>query len=350
MKKVTMILTCVVALAIICVSFAGCSLVKDMDDINAYKQRQENIKKAEEQMAQTVMTLNGDIAISGGYFGYFFSKEYNSQYQLAADALKASSSADSSAVPEVDAELVMANAQKAIAEVKLPYLKAVEAGIELTKQDKDVIKQQLNALKSQAAQQGANFTDTLYLMSTNETYLNQILEEEFLGNKYFASLMADSYATTKHIFVSFEDSEKTKDEAIAMAKEIKKELDAGADFDKLINEKIQDAKDTDGILVNKDGITISLLSEQSNSYVDAALELAEGEISDVIVDDTINGCYIIKKLPLNLSDVAYGLFADETEPIESIFVSTELDAITEGAKFETTDKINYYTENLYKAN
>ena len=349
MKKFTMILTCVIALAIICVSFTGCSLVKNMDDINAHKQRQEDIKKAEEQMAQTVMIINGDIEVSGGYYGYFFSNEYNSQYQQAADALEASSSADSSAMPEVDTELVMANAEKTIAEIRLPYLKAVEAGLVLTKQDKNVIKQQLNSLKSQTSQQGINFTDYLYLMNTNETYLNQILEEEYLGNKYFASLMADSYATTKHIFVSFEDSEKTKDEAIAMAKEIKAELDKGADFDKLMNEKSQDARDTDGNLINKDGNTFSLLSEQSNSYVDAALELAEGEISDVIVDDTINGCYIIKKLPLNLSDVTYSLVTSETESLESIFASTELDAITEGVKFETTDKINYYTE-IYKAN
>ncbi len=342
MKKFTKILTCVIALAIICASFAGCSLVKDMDDVNAYRQQQEDYKKAQEQMAQTVMTINGDIAIRGGYYGWFFSNEFNTQYQMAADALEADSSADSSATPEVNTEFVMENVEKTIAEVKLPYQKAVEAGFELTKKDRNVIKNQLDAIKSQISQQGISFADYLYIMNTNETYLNQIFEEEYLGNKYFASLMSSSYATTKHIFVSYENS--SKDEAIVMAKEIKKELDGGADFDKLMNDKSQDSRNADGSLVNKDGFTFSLLGEQSNEYTDASFALSEGEISDVIADDTAKGCYIIKRCPLNLSDVTYNLLATGDETFESILTGAEMSAITEGAKFERTDKINYYTE------
>lgn len=342
MRKFTMILSCMLVLTIICASFAGCSLVKDMDDVNAYRKQQEDYKKAQEQMAQTVMTINGDISVSGGYYGWFFSNEYNSQYQLAASALEVSSSADSSAVPQVNTEFVTANAEKAIAEVKLPYLKAVEAGIELTKQDKTVIKNELDTIKSQVSQQGIGFEDYLYLMGTNETYLNQIFEEEYLGNKYFASLMADSYATTKHIFVSYGNS--SKDEAIAMAKEIKKELDGGADFDKLMNEKSQDARNADGSLAGKDGFTISLLGEQSNAYTDASFALSEGQISDVIADDTAKGCYIIKRCPLNLSDVTYNLLTSGDETFESLLTGAEMSAITEGATFERTDKINYYTE------
>ena len=347
MKKFTMILTFVIAMTIICMSFAGCSLVKDMDDINAHRQQQEDYKKAQEQMAQTVMTINGDIEVSGGYYGWFFSNEYNSQYQLAADALEADSSADSSAMPEVDTELVMANVEKIIAEVKLPYLKAVEAGLQLTKKDKNIIKNQIDALKSQISQQGISFTDYLYIMNTSEAYLNQIFEEEYLGNMYFASLMSDSYATTKHIFVQYSDNTRTKDEAITMAKEIKKELDGGADFDKLMKEKSQDARNADGSLVNKDGITFSLLGEQSNEYTDAAFALSEGEISDVVTDDT--GCYIIKRCPLNISDVTYTLLTSGNETFESLLTGAEMNAITEGAKFEKTDKIDYYTQ-VYNAN
>ena len=342
MKKFTKFLTCVIALVIICVSFQGCSLVKDMDEINAYRQQQEDYKKAEEQMAQTVMTINDDILVSGGYFGWFFSNEYNSQYQLAASALEASSSADSSATPEVDTELVMANVEKAIAEVKLPYQKAVEANLELTKQDKDVIKSQINSLKSQISQQGITFSDYLYILNTNETYLNQIFEEEYLGNKYFASLMSGTYATTKHIFVSYENS--SKDEAIAMTKEIKKELDGGADFDKLMNEKSQDTRNADGSLTNKDGFTFSLLGEQSNTYTDTSFALSEGQISDVVADDTAKGCYIIKRCPLNLSEVTYNLIATGDETFTDLLKGEEMSAITEGAKIEKTDKINYYTE------
>ena len=344
MKKMTKLMCAVTVLTMVVLSFAGCSLVKDMDDIDAYRNQQQAIKEAEAQMSETVMTLNGDIEISGGYYGWFFSSEYNNQYSQAAAILEADSSADSSAVPEVNIDLVKENVNAAIAESKLAYMKAVEAGIELTSEDKAIIKQQLASIKSQVAQQGIGFSDYLLLLNTNETYLNQIVEEQYMGNLYFASLMGESFATAKHILVQFGDSVRTKDEAIAMAKDIKAELDGGADFDKVMEEKSQDARNADGSLVNKNGNTFSILSGQSEVFTDAAMALDVGEISDVIVDDDTNGCYIIKRSPLNLSTVAATLMTMSTDSVEGVLISAEKDALAEGAEFKETDKINYYTE------
>ncbi len=349
MRNFTKLTTCVLALAIVCLSFAGCSLVKDMDDVNAYKEQQENIKKAEAQMAETVMTLNGEIDIVGGFYGWYFSNEYKSHYEQAAAALKASSSADSSATPQVDTELVKANVEKTIAQVKLAYKKACDAGIKLSRKDKDFIRQQIDSLKAQVAQQGNSFKDKLYIMNTNEDYLQKIIEEEYLGNMYYASLMSDSFATTKHILVKYSDSVRTKEEALAMAKEIKSELDGGQDFDKLMNEKSEDARNADGSLVNKEGQTFSILSGKTTVYTDAALALSEGEISGVVADDKSKGCYIIKKCPLNLSDVSYSLYSGEYSAIETILIDNEKKALAESATFEATDKLNYYTE-IYNAN
>jgi len=156
--------------------------------------------------------------------------------------------------------------------------------------------------------------------------------------------MDESYTTAKHILVQFGDSIRTKDEAIAMAKEIKAELDGGADFDKVMEEKSQDARNADGSLVNKEGNTFSVLSDQSEAFIDAAMALDVGEISDVVVDEDTKGCYIIKKMPLNLSIVAATLMSTSTDSIEGVLISAEKDALSEGAEFKETDKMNYYTE------
>ncbi len=344
MKNLIKIVTYITVLTMVVLSFAGCSLVKNMDDINAREKQNEAIKAAEAQMKEIVMTVNGDIEISGGYYGWFFTNEYNNQYYMASQALQADSSASSSATPEIDIESVKETVKKSVAETKLAYAKAIEAGLELSKEDKSIMKQQLASVKSQLSQQG--ITPELYplLLNTSEAYLEQIVEEQYLGNLYYASLMSDSYATTKHILVKFGDSVRTKDEAIAMAKEIKSELDGGKDFDKLMEEKSQDARDAEGNLTNKDGNTFSVLSGQSEVYTDAALALGEGEISDVVVDDDAKACYIIKRCPLNLSSVVTALSTMTTDSVEGMLISTERENLTEGAEIKETDKINYYTD------
>lgn len=348
MKKLGKIIAALVAITVVVLNFAGCALVKDMDDVEAYREQKAQRAEAEAQMAETVLKIADDITVSGAYYGWYFANAYNTAYSAASQALEADSSADSSATPEVDVEAVKAEAQENIVATKMAYAKAVENGIKLTEADYDVIDSQIDQIKSSIAQQGISYTDYLYLMNTNSETLEQIVKEEYTGTLYYASLMSGSYATAKHILVKYDDDVHTKDEATKLANDIKKELDGGADFDKLMNEKSEDGRDADGNLSAPDGYTFTT-GQMVPEFEAAAFALAENEISDIVAVESegYKGFHIIKKCPLSLTGVAEALMQG-TDSAANLIIETERSNLTADVKVEETDKINYYTEQYNK--
>lgn len=342
MKKFIKIIAALAAIAVVAMSFAGCSLVKDMDDIEAMREEKKQRAESEAQMGETILKIGDDITVNGAYYGWYFSNAYNSAYGAASEALAADSSADSSATPDIDVEAVKAEAEQSIVATKMAYKKAVEQGIKLTNADYDAIDAQIDQLKATIAQQGISYTDYLYLMSTNSETVEQIVKEEYTGTLYYASLMKGSYVTAKHILVKYDDGVHSKDEALKLANEIKSKLSGGADFDKLMNEKSEDGRNADGTLASPDGYTFTK-GQMVPEFEAAAFALSENEISDIVAVESegYSGYHIIKKCPLSLSGVAAALSMDASA---SAIIETEKAMLTADVKVEATDKIDYYTQ------
>ncbi|MBR2404817.1 MAG: peptidylprolyl isomerase [Clostridia bacterium] len=224
------------------------------------------------------------------------------------------------------------------------YARAIEQGIELTKADYAAIDDQIDQIKATVAQQGIGYTDYLYLMQTNAETLEQIVTEEYTGALYFADLVKENYASAKHILVKYDDGVHTKDEASKLIADIKKELDGGADFDKLMNEKSEDGRLADGSLASPDGYTFTK-GQMVPEFEAAAFALSEGKISDIVAVESegYKGFHIVKKMPTNLTEVASALMQG-TDAQANAIIEAEKVSLTHDVKVEETDKIGYYVE------
>ncbi len=345
MKKVCKIIALISAFCLIFSCFAGCGLVKDMDDVNELNLQKEELQKIKDQMKETVLIVNDDIEISGAYYAWYFSSLYNEEYAAQYQLLQSSSSADSSAAPVVDTGSIKEQAKKEIATVKLAYKKALEENIKLSKEDKAVIKDQINQFKSNISQQGISYDDYLLLLNTNAETIEQIVTEEYMGNLYYASLAKNYYATSKHILIQFGGTNRTKEKAETLANDIKARIDAGEDFDKLMEEYSEDGRGQDGKLLMPDGYTFTI-GEMVAQFEDKSFELKEGEVSEpVLVESSgYSGYHIIKKMPLNTSEVVLSMLNNGTPSIMGTLIDAEKNSLSNDATFKETDKINFYTE------
>jgi len=357
MKKFSKIMAAVVAALILVMSIAGCSFVKDMDEVNQVREGKIEAEKRAAQMDEIVLKIADDVEVNGAYYAWYYSTaynaEYNKLYQEAQAEMEANSAADSAAEPtmpeiKVDMEAIKATTKENIVATKMAYKKAVEAGIELTDADYTAINAQINQLKSSITQQGISYSDYLDFSYTNSEAVNQIVKEEYMGTLYYASLATENYVSAKHILVKYgEGEEHTQEEAKKLAEEIKAELDGGADFDKLMNEKSEDGRDEAGNLASPDGYTFTR-GQMVPAFEAAAFALEEGKISDLVevADQGYNGYHIIKKIPTSLSGIASALSQGADASIASI-IEAEKASITADVAVEETDKLSYYDE-IYK--
>ncbi len=345
MKKVSKIIALISVFALIFSCFAGCGLVKDMDDVNELNLQKEELKKIKDQMKETVLIINDDIEISGAYYAWYFSNLYNEEYAAQYQALQSSSSADSSATPQIDTGVINEQAKKEIATVKLAYQKAIESNLKLSKEDKAAIKEQINQFKSSISQQGISYDDYLLLLNTNAETIEQIVTEEYMGNLYYASLAKNYYVSAKHILIQFGGTLRTKEEAEKLANDIKARIDKGEDFDKLMEEFSEDGRDQSGKLMMPDGYTFTT-GEMVAAFEDKAFELKEGEVSEPVLVEESNysGYHIIKKLPLNTSKVVLSMLNQGTPSVMGTLINAEKSSLSDDATFKETDKISFYTE------
>ena len=109
---------------------------------------------------------------------------------------------------------------------------------------------------------------------------------------------ADNYISAKHILISTVDSTtgetiRTDEEAKAEAQKILDRINAGEDFDTLMNELSEDP----GLAGNPDGY-IFTEGDMVTSFYDAAKALGEGEVSGLVQSDY--GYHIIKREALDV--------------------------------------------------
>lgn len=345
MKKFSKIITAILTIAVLSVSFAACGLVEDTEVVEKVKIQKE-----------TVLTIADDIEVSGGYYGWYFSNAYNAAYseaqQAAADSAAnsaADSAADSTAVEapaeiNVDIEAVKKEAQDNIVAAKMACAKAKEAGITLTSADYENINAQIEQYKtsmlSSFSQQGMNisYNDYLSALNTNADAVAQVIEDEYMASLYYATFVKDDYVTAKHILVKFGEGERTKEEALQMANDIKAQLDGGADFDTLMKEKSEDTG-ADGSVNSPEGYTFAQDGSMVAPFEATAFALAENAISDIVTVEGdeygYQGFHILKKVPTSLSGIAPMLTM--TEEIEA-----EKDNLTKDVKVEEDKKIEFF--------
>ncbi|WP_461247863.1 peptidylprolyl isomerase [Treponema sp. R6D11] len=208
------------------------------------------------------------------------------------------------------ADLAKEKAKENIEEIYAVRAQAKKEGIEITSEDRKEIDAQIEqqkeslggADKYNQALKNIGIDDSIY----RETLLNSKYETK-MAEKYKSSLtdaqMKDYYnknmKRVKHVlYKTVDDDNKELSEAeVAAAKTsaetIKAKAKSGEGFDKLVKEFSQDP----GSVSQPDGY---VLGPNNTSYVkpflDAALKLAVGEVSDVV--KTSFGYHVLKAYPI----------------------------------------------------
>lgn len=342
MKKITKIITAILAVAMLSMSFAGCGLVEDTDVVEKVKIQKE-----------TVLTVGDGIEISGAYYGWYFANAYDAAYSeeaskaeaeadSAADSSATSTAAEAPAEINVDMEAVKKQAIDDIVAVKMACAKAKEAGIKLTSEDMAFVSSQVENYRSQVisqyAQQGMeiSYQDFLLVMNTNADTVAEIFEDEYMASMYYASLVSDEYVTAKHILIKYGEDSRTKDEAKKLADDIIAELDGGADFDALMNEHSEDGRDASGNLSAPDGYTFTKDSSYMQAFKDATFALEEGKVSaPVNVEDYYSGYHIIKRVATPVSKIAQSLENNDK-------IDAEREKLVSDVKIVEGKRISYY--------
>lgn len=377
MKKISKIFATLLAVALMASSFAACRLIRDADEVKkireeAKQQEADRLAAAElkEMMGETAITINDDITVDGAYYAYFYSTHYSMQYSelsaaqtqsSATDAVETSDVSASSEAAEASSESSAASAEivvdkaavkKAaideIVELKTAHAKALASGIELTDADNENIASQVEAMKSQASSQGLSYNGMLSMMGTDEETVEQIIKEQFIVDRYYASLVADKYVTAKHILVmsTVEASgegetatpARSAEESKALVDSIKAQLDGGADFDNIMNEKSEDNP-----TVNTHYTFAK--NEMDPAFEAAAYELKPNEVSGIV--ESSYGYHIIKRMDTKVDEIM-GVYANSADPDVTAVVTAEKEAIKASAKYTENAKVTAYFDTIYK--
>lgn len=326
MKKFTKVVSLVLSFALLALAFTSCALVKDADEVNAKKQTRE-----------TVLIINDDIKVSGGYYGWFFSLGLMQEQSKIQQDAQADSSIDSSAQAKIDIDAVKKLAQDGVVQNKLLAKKAVELNLDYSVSDvENYIESAKAQISSQASQIGISFKDYLELSYTSQDAFEEVMKDEFLGNLYLASLVSDKYVRAKHILIEGSDEEgakRTKQEAKAEIEKIKADLDNGKDFEELVS-----LSEDPGSSTNPDGYTFGK-GEMVPEFESAAFNLKVGEISGIV--ETSYGYHIIKKYETKVADIASAVTQTQDEEIINV-IDAKAQEITKDVKVKETDKIKFY--------
>ena len=234
-------------------------------------------------------------------------------------------------MPSEDMDLaatLMNDALHMAAMQKLLYHKATEAGITLTKEDEASIDEALELTREQAKAEGMTLDAYLNQFMMTPAFYRWNLSCDQMYTKLARQLFGEGtegYPTTEEAYAAYEEqgaysvkhillatidlnTNEPLDEAAVREKEtaanellaqLRASEDPKALFDSLMNQHSQDP----GLLTNPDGYTFTVNSGVDPAFEQAALELEEGEISEVITG--VSGFHIILRLPLEVDLEAY---------------------------------------------
>ena len=304
--------------------------------------------------APVVMTVNGDEVCADEYAGYML---YNMAYYANMYAQFGMTDVwnDEYAAATLGSSMPQAAKDQSVY-ARVVLQKFNELGLKLTyDQEKQMTQLRQDTIDSMGydafAKQIANFgfSDQSY---NNFMYISQCynaLNEYYYGenganvpsDEDLRQYFADNYIAAKHILISTVDSTmgetvRTDEEAKAEAQKILDRINAGEDYDALMNEYSEDP----GLAGNPDGY-IFTEGDMVTEFYDGAKALAEDEVSGLIKSDY--GYHIIKRVPLDVD----GQFENYKSLLTTAVAGTMDDLLTQWMQeadvqtTETYDEITY---------
>lgn len=304
--------------------------------------------------APVVMTVNGDEVCADEYAGYML---YNMAYYANMYAQFGMTDVwnDEYAAATLGSSMPQAAKDQSVY-ARVVLQKFNELGLKLTyDQEKQMTQLRQDTIDSMGydafAKQIANFgfSDQSY---NNFMYISQCynaLNEYYYGenganvpsDEDLRQYFADNYIAAKHILISTVDSTtgetvRTDEEAKAEAQKILDRINAGEDYDALMNEYSEDP----GLAGNPDGY-IFTEGDMVTEFYDGAKALAEDEVSGLVKSDY--GYHIIKRVPLDVD----GQFENYKGMLTTAVAGTMDDLLTQWMQeadvqtTETYDEITY---------
>lgn len=307
--------------------------------------------------AETVLTVNGDAVAADEYSGYML---YNMQYYASMYAQMGLTDlwSNKDMAKSLGASMPEAAEQQAIY-ARVVMQKFNELGLKLSyNEQKEMASVRRNSIANtgkdaylnQIAQFG--FSDQTYqnFMYISQCY--QALNDYYFGEngvntpsdediqKYYE----DNYITAKHILITTVDpasgeTKRTDEEAKKEAQSILDRINAGEDFDTLMNQYSEDT----GLSNNPNGYTFTEGQMVTELY-DGAKALAEDEVSELVKSSY--GYHIIKRVKLD--DSQLDNFKSDIVSAISGSMDELLQQWMDEAQVETTDLYSTITyENVY---
>lgn len=307
--------------------------------------------------AETVLTVNGDAVTADEYSGYML---YNMQYYASMYAQMGLTDlwSNEDMAKSLGASMPEAAEQQAIY-ARVVMQKFNELGLKLSyNEQKEMVSVRRNSIANtskdaylnQIAQFG--FSDQTYqnFMYISQCY--QALNDYYFGEngvntpsdediqKYYE----DNYITAKHILITTVDpasgeTKRTDEEAKKEAQSILDRINAGEDFDTLMNQYSEDT----GLSNNPNGYTFTE-GQMVTEFYDGAKALAEDEVSELVKSSY--GYHIIKRVKLD--DSQLDNFKSDIVSAISGSMDELLQQWIDEAQVETTDLYSTITyENVY---
>ena len=307
--------------------------------------------------AETVLTVNGDAVAADEYSGYML---YNMQYYASMYAQMGLTDlwSNKDMAKSLGASMPEAAEQQAIY-ARVVMQKFNELGLKLSyNEQKEMASVRRNSIANttkdaylnQIAQFG--FSDQTYqnFMYISQCY--QALNDYYFGEngvntpsdediqKYYE----DNYITAKHILITTVDpasgeTKRTDEEAKKEAQSILDRINAGGDFDTLMNQYSEDT----GLSNNPNGYTFTE-GQMLTEFYDGAKALAEDEVSELVKSSY--GYHIIKRVKLD--DSQFDNFKSDIVSAISGSMDELLKQWIDEAQVETTDLYSSITyENVY---
>ena len=307
--------------------------------------------------AETVLTVNGDAVAADEYSGYML---YNMQYYASMYAQMGLTDlwSNKDMAKSLGASMPEAAEQQAIY-ARVVMQKFNELGLKLSyNEQKEMASVRRNSIANttkdaylnQIAQFG--FSDQTYqnFMYISQCY--QALNDYYFGEngvntpsdediqKYYE----DNYITAKHILITTVDpasgeTKRTDEEAKKEAQSILDRINAGEDFDTLMNQYSEDT----GLSNNPNGYTFTE-GQMLTEFYDGAKALAEDEVSELVKSSY--GYHIIKRVKLD--DSQFDNFKCDIVSAISGSMDELLKQWIDEAQVETTDLYSSITyENVY---
>ena len=299
MKKLLKLISLICVIALL----AGCSLVSKVD----------NTEPKKEEKSATVLTVDG-VEYNLERFNLYY-------YSAQDEVLSAAGYTQTADIPEdfwqqkVDDKTNLQRAKDIALENlindALTCQKAKELGIEITADEKSQIANQMSALRADAMSKQQFETIGIGEKELEKYYedymhishiLPKLIEKGDLTVDDAAAEeeFKNSYVKAKHILITTVDAqtqqplpeEKVK-EAEKKAEQILAKINAGEDFDTLMNENSEDP----GLAGAPDGYVFSY-GEMVPEFEEAAFALEEDQVSGLV--NTSYGIHILKRVPLDM--------------------------------------------------